>query len=598
MKKRRGLRFAVAVGSLCATACGGAQPVTPEAPEFDAKVVFKDLAKGSSRPMVVDWTADDRASLEARASRGAILVRISDAGIEPLWDCTIGEGARYEYTGVSPKRDHVDARSDAELAANFPMSFAKLRSELKSGKSLSADIRMIGVSELNRLSIRHADLPRECRTATHFVKELTIGGFQFGSSATAEGSADVGIGDVGARGGFRGVANRLTEEGDFSVCEGADPDSPTAPSRCKGILRIRLVPVDADASEVQTTCGSGLRWNGKGCVEVDDAGGRAGAGAVAFECRKDDLSECLRQCKNGSAASCTFAGAALAKAQKGTLDDLRTLFTRACEGKHWEGCSSLGDIKTYEKKDDEAAKLYGLACINGFPAACTNYGVSVYFGRGGTSQDRALSFKLWDRACRLGDFTACSNAGVVVNKGEGGLRRDPATAKKLFDVACKNGDTGGCSNLGFMLEHGVAGARDVKQALTLYLDACEKGHPSSCVYAGLVVEENAGGDKKRVQQALALYDRACGFESVGDGCASYEENKAIYGSVMSDEQLRRRSCDGASQSELGCFNAAFVYANDRYGLADDQKMGAYAIRACKSAGASSSLCQKVRAMGK
>lgn len=601
MNSRRGFRLVVTAGALLSSAaCGTSEPVTPQAPEFDAKVVFRDLAKGSSRPMVVDWTPDDRASLETRASRGAILVRITDAGIEPLWDCTFGDGARYEFTGVSPKRDHVDAKSDAELAANFPMSFAKLRSELRSGRSLTADIRMIGVSELNRLSIRKTDLPGECRSATHFVKELTIGGFQFGSSAYAQGDADVGIADFGAKGAYRGLANRLTEEGDFSVCENADPDSPTAPSRCKGILRIRLVPVDVDANEAQTSCGAGLRWNGRGCVELEAVARSSGGTSsdVTFECQKDNLSECVTQCKKGNAASCTFAGHALLKAKKGTLDDFKTLYTRACEGKHWEGCSSLAEVKTVEEKEDEATKLFALACTNGFSGACTNFAVSAYFGRGGAREDRALAFKLWDRACRLGDFTACSNAGVVVLKGEGGIKRDPITARKLFDVACKNGDTGGCSNLGFLFEVGVGGPRDPKRALSLYLDACEKNHPSSCVFAGLMIEENSGGDKKRAQQALSLYDRACDLPSMGDGCATFAENKATFGGIMTDEQLRRRSCDGSTQAELGCFNAAFVYANDRYGLGNDQKMGEYAIRACKSEGASSSICQKVREMRK
>lgn len=77
------------------------------------------------------------------AGRGPILVRITEASIEPLWDCSLGDGSKYEYTGVSPKRDHV--------------------------------VRMIGISELNRLSVRRADLSAQCQNATHFVKELTIG---------------------------------------------------------------------------------------------------------------------------------------------------------------------------------------------------------------------------------------------------------------------------------------------------------------------------------------------------------------------------------------------------------------------------------------
>jgi hypothetical protein len=52
--------------------------------------------------MVVDWSPDDRAELEARAGRGPILVRVSENGIEPLWDCAIPDGSRYEFTGVSP----------------------------------------------------------------------------------------------------------------------------------------------------------------------------------------------------------------------------------------------------------------------------------------------------------------------------------------------------------------------------------------------------------------------------------------------------------------------------------------------------------------
>lgn len=596
------LALGIVGGAMAAPGCAPAPPQPPAAPEFDPKIVFRDLAKGSSRPMVVDWAPDDRASLEMRATRGAILVRISEGGIEPLWDCAIPDGSRYEFTGVSPKRDHVDARSDAELAANFPMGFARLRSLVRSGQALSADVRMIGVAELNRLSVRRADLAPQCRTATHFVKELTIGGFQFGSAAMRGAGAGAGVGDIGADVGYTGIANRITEEGDFRVCEAADPDSRTAPARCKGILRIRLVPIDQDANEVQTTCGAGMRWDGRSCIQVDSppvvatkASSQASAPPTrAYECQKGNVAECVTQCKNGSPASCTFAAQAMAASKQGTVDDLKTLYTAACKGKHWEGCSGLGDILLYEEKDNEATTLHGNACLNGFSGGCTNYGVAVYFGRGGTKQDRALAFKLWERACRLGDFVACSNAGVVVNKGEGGINRDPVTARRLFDVACKNGDAGGCSNLGFMVENGIAGPRDLNEAFKLYVSACDKGIPAACVNGGLLLEETSGGDRTRVGQALSLYEKSCNYQSQGDGCASFAENKAIYGQLFTDDQLDRRSCDGSTQSELGCFNAAVVYASDRSGFKNQAKMIEFAKRACKSPGAQKSLCKSFR----
>ena len=582
-----------------ASACVPA-PKAPEAPPFDPKIVFRDLAKGSSRPMVVDWTPDDRAALESRASRGPILVRITETGIEPLWDCALPDGSKYEFTGVSPKRDHVDAHSDAELAANFPVGFAKLRAAVRSGQSISADVRLVGVAELNRLSVKRADLPAACQTATHFVKELTIGGFQFGSGATAQAGAGAGAGGIGLDSSYKGVSNRITEEGDFKVCEAADPDSRTAPGRCKGILRIRLVPIDQDASKVQTTCGAGMRWDGRACIDVEPPAKTADTKKApepppAYECDKANLKECLEQCKKGSGSSCTFAGTLLIATKKASLDDLKTLFTAACNAKNWEGCSTLADIlQQAEHKDAEAAKLHGVACLNGFSGACTNYGVAAYFGRGGVKEDRSLAFKLWDRACRLGDFVACSNAGVVVLKGEGAVKRDAAIARKLFDVSCKNDNAGGCTNYAWLLEHGVAGATDKPGALRLYLGACEKNIPTACVYGGLAIEENAKGDKTRVKQALTLYEQACNLDSAGDGCASYEENKELYSSVLNDEQLQRRSCDGSTQSELGCFNAAVVYADDKLGFKNQAKMVEFAKRACKSSGAKKDLCKNFK----
>ena len=601
MRFRRGAEIGFMAASVLASACVP-PPKPPEAPAFDPKVVFRDLAKGSSRPMVVDWTPDDRASLESRASHGPILVRITETGIEPLWDCALPDGSKYEFTGVSPKRDHVDAHSDAELAANFPVGFAKLRAAVKSGQSISADVRLVGVAELNRLSVKRADLPPACQSATHFVKELTIGGFQFGSGATSEGGAGAGAGGLGIDANYKGVSNRITEEGDFKVCEAADPDSRSAPGRCKGILRIRLVPIGEDSTQVQTTCGAGMRWDGRSCIDVEAAPVKTAEAAKkpaepppAFECDKSNLKECLEQCKKGSGSSCTLAGK-LVGARKGTsLDDLKTLFTAACNFKNWEGCSTLGDIlQQAEHKDEEAAKLHGVACLNGFSGACTNYGVAAYFGRAGLKEDRGLAFKLWDRACRLGDFIACSNAGVVVNKGEGGVKRDATVARKLFDTACKNDDPGGCTNYAWMLENGIAGATDKPGALRLYLGACEKNNPTACVYGGLAIEESAKGDRSRIKQALTLYEQSCNLNSTGDGCASFEENKELYSSVMTDGQLQRRSCDGSTQSELGCFNAAFVYANDKLGFKNDTKMVEFAKRACKSPGVNKDLCKNFK----
>lgn len=64
--------------------------------------------------------------------------------------------------------------------------------------------------------------------------------------------------------------------------------------------------------------------------------------------------------------------------------------------------------------------------------------------------------------------------------------------------------------------------------------------------------------------------------------------------VLNDEQLQRRSCDGGSQSELGCFNAAVVYADDKLGFQNKTKMIELAKRACKTPGAKKDLCKSLK----
>ena len=590
------MRMMIALGFVAAVACGPALP--PTATTFDAKAVFHDLSKGASRPMVVDWSADDRGALEVHTAHGPILVRVTDNGIEPLWDCSVSDGGTYEYTGVSPKRDHVDARSDAELAANFPMSFLKLRGMVKSGQSISADVRIIGLAELNRLSVHRVDLPAaQCQSATHFVKELTIGGFQFGSGAASAAGAGVGtaLENAGAEARYVGVSNRITEEGDFKTCEEADPDARTAPARCKGILRIRLVPIDQDATQqTQTTCGGGMRWDGRACVQVDAPPEAANLfTAPPYECNEKSYEECLEQCKKGNAPSCTHAADIMLKSRRGMMADIKRLYTLGCNGKHWDGCSGLAVAFQAERNDVEAARLYGIACVNGFSEACVGYGIAAYFGRG-VNEDRGLAYRLWSRACRLGEFVACSNAGVIVNAGQGGVARDHVAARKMFQVACKNGKQGGCTNYAMMLENGVGGPKDRKQAFSIYSTACDLDDNTGCVNAGLLIEEGAPNDMSRVARALSLYEKACGRRSLGDGCASSAETRDLFGKFYNAEQVDRRSCDGSTLSELGCYNAAVVYADARSGLKNDQKMAEFAKRACKSAQTTKPLCSRFR----
>jgi len=74
------------------------------------------------------------------------------------------------------------------------------------------------------------------------------------------------------------------------------------------------------------------------------------------------------------------------------------------------------------------------------------------------------------------------------------------------------------------------------------------------------------------------------MQSAGDGCASYDENKRMYSAFYNDAQIERRSCNGSTQSELGCFNAAVVYSDEKRPFYDHAKTMEFAKRAWEEPG--------------
>ncbi len=600
--------MAFVAAALAAAACGraGGPLPPPDAPqlvdETDPERARVTMAKRPSAPMTVDWQPESRTDLEVIKRQGPAVVRFDPKRFELLPGCH-GVGA-YSYVGVTPKEQNITLRSKAELHTNLPFGAVSLEGALSKAGALSVNMRMVGKEVLDRPTVRRDELKGRCEGATHYVQALTLGAFRFASGAADRGGVGVKAFGYGAQGEASASHDTLQTDGDFASCDGADPGAAHAPSRCGAVLRIEIVPLDAAevegaasggpaaAGPATPQCGEGTRWNGEACVTLAHLRADAAAapppapgGAEAeparpagFECDPRSPRECVEQCRLGNLASCTAVGHFL-RAGAGDLpkDEARAdkLWAAACKKGHAQACTALANALQSRRRWPEALALGKAGCAAGDPAGCNAVAVQSFFGRG-TGEDRARAYALWTRACALRDWTSCSNAGVVIRHGMSGVPKDVARARQLFALACSSPDKAGCTNLGELDELGVAGPADVPAAMRRYLEDCERRQASGCVLAGLLAEERG----RQRDKALTLFERGCAVEEDGGGCLSEAEMRSYYAGTYGDESMRRRSCDGASQAALACYNAGIGHERGYRGRADLGRAQTFLKKAC------------------
>lgn len=583
-------------------ACSPDPPKPPDLPQKKQLVSDSDpdrvrvtMIKDESAPLTVDWNFEHRKGLETRVKRGTVIVSFTQKKLSVLSDCSAP--GRYEFVGTSPGRSFAAAHNAAELEANFPFSAASLRGRLAQEGSLLADLRIVGSSNLDLPRVARGDLRGgACAEATHYVVEVTHGGFVFGAESAIEAAAKGGFMGIGAGGAVASSGKNLEQEGSLADCENANADAKAPPGRCAGILRIRMVPLEkADAApdarpQVQTvatkpSCGDGLRWNGASCVSearvVAEAPkseanakvaptpapeGVSAANPKGYACSGQDPQECARQCKAGNAESCAITGTFFEAGTGGAPKDFAVaeqLYALACKAGALTGCMFQGALYLGQKRYAPALEASKKACDGGDAGGCTNLGFQLYNGLGVT-KDRPRAYDLYARACKRREFVACNNAGVMVMFATGGVAADPPTACKMFENACTATSTYGCGNLGICLEHGIGRAADPNKALERYMGECEKGFAFGCVWGGLLFEQKSQ-DPQAVSKALKAYEAGCGFENPGY-CVATNEIMTALPARYSLDMIDRRACDGGDQRGLACYNAAIVHERGAPGV--------------------------------
>lgn len=236
-----------------------AQPPTFVPPGGQSKC---SIAASTMRPLIVEWSAADRAALEVLAQRGTVVVRYEGCEMEILPRCR-APGA-YRYSATTRKTETVIIQDEDELYGNLPTGAVKLEGKLRRSGQLNVAMTVVGQFDAEQTNVGKADLEGDCRRATHVVTGLTVGAFEFSAGAAAETGGGVSVGGAGVGAGASSRRELLSSDGEVGACESVSRGDEEPPPGCGALLRVALAPLAAAVAAEE--CPPGAKRVGGACV--------------------------------------------------------------------------------------------------------------------------------------------------------------------------------------------------------------------------------------------------------------------------------------------------------------------------------------------
>lgn len=263
---------AIAACTSCAAAPTGNAETPRYAPEDQTSA---RAAKATSKPLVLEWPAADRAALEAQRAHGIVVVRYAQHEMDVLRGCTVSSA--YHYAAVTPKEEGLVFRTADELDAAMPIHAVRLEAKLRERKALSVAMTIVGMYESDGRVWRGTDLVGDCAGATHVVRALAVGAFEIAASAEVNAGASAKAGTMGAAVTHDEAREVLHRDGNKGACAKASPRDVGPPYDCGAPLRVEVVAIQFAASAPAARglpvpsggCADGLVRKGDACVAVD-----------------------------------------------------------------------------------------------------------------------------------------------------------------------------------------------------------------------------------------------------------------------------------------------------------------------------------------
>ncbi len=217
-----------------------------------------------ANPLIVEWPAAERGSLEMRLRRGLVAVRYQGCDMEVLRHCTVPD-SRYEYGGFTRKAETVRMRNADELYANLPVGAARLEGRLERAKALEVSMTMVGMYQADRESVMRQQLRGDCDSATHVIAGVQVGAYAFTADGRASVAGSAGmVNGPGLGAGSQSGRELIEQDGLASSCASASSSDLAPPEGCGALLRLEVIPIDAPAT-VAAACPEGTAWDGAQC---------------------------------------------------------------------------------------------------------------------------------------------------------------------------------------------------------------------------------------------------------------------------------------------------------------------------------------------
>ncbi len=230
-----------------------------QTPKYEPAGQAKCTVQASyTRPLVVEWPAAERASLEARLTRGLVAVHAEGCELEVLRQCAVP--GKYSYLGLTRKNEQVTIRDADDLYTKLPLGAVNLEAKLARTGRLDVKLALVGMLEATA-PVERAALTGDCGRATHVISAVQLGAFLFSAGGSAEIGGEVSVQKtVGVGASSSSEQELLSADGDPASCDGATTADERPPEGCGAVLRIELAALGAP------TCAPGSAWDGQRCI--------------------------------------------------------------------------------------------------------------------------------------------------------------------------------------------------------------------------------------------------------------------------------------------------------------------------------------------
>jgi len=203
------------------------------------------LGSSQSGLLITEWSAAEKANLEAMLEEGAVPVMFKGCSMKMLPQCKLGGSYTWQRTTVTS--DGIDIKNEADLYTKLPLGAVALSAELKRSGHLHVLTTVSGQRRLEGFTA--AEVPRspECDEATHIISAMSVGAFSLnaGAGQTVGGGAEVK--NVGVGGSHSSEMRVLKSAGDADRCSEATEEAPNID--CGSPIQVFLEPIFGKAEQ-------------------------------------------------------------------------------------------------------------------------------------------------------------------------------------------------------------------------------------------------------------------------------------------------------------------------------------------------------------